>query len=41
VDEIDLENEGHDFEESVVTPETKTTSLLELLPKNGYSSDEA
>lgn len=38
---MELENEGYDFEESVVTPETKTASLLELLPKNGYSEDEA
>ena len=30
VDEIDLENEGYNFEESMVTPETKTASLLEL-----------
>jgi hypothetical protein len=41
VDEMKLENEGHDFEESVVTAETKTASELELLPKNGYGEDEA
>jgi hypothetical protein len=41
VDETKLENERHDFEESVVTAETKTVSELELLPKNGYSEDEA
>jgi hypothetical protein len=41
VDEMELENEGYDFEESVVTAETKTASKSELLPKNGYSEDEA